>query len=107
MCQRSNTGEPQPLRSIADISRMHYDAEPMDADEARRQRAAARSSVSIRRVSLADESSPDVSHLDRSERIALVWQVTLDAWASSGRSIPDYARADAPGKMIRGVHDAT
>lgn len=34
-------------------------------------------------------------------RIAMVWQITLDVWASSGRSLPSYTRAEIPGRVIR------
>ena len=33
--------------------------------------------------------------------VAMVWALTLDAWAASGQPIPTYARADAPGRVIR------
>jgi hypothetical protein len=74
----------------------------VDDENARRSRAAARATTPIRKLALEDEAEPDLALLDASERIALVWEVTLDAWASSRRPIPDYARADAPGRMIRG-----
>lgn len=35
------------------------------------------------------------------ERIAMVWQLTLDAWAMSGRPLPTYARHEAPGRKRR------
>lgn len=35
------------------------------------------------------------------ERIGLVWQLTCDAWALSGKEIPDYPRHEAPGKVVR------
>jgi len=58
------------------------------------------------RVALAQEDSPDVASLDPSTRIAMVWPITLDAWATSGRPIPDYDRAHAPGRLLRGGHGA-
>jgi hypothetical protein len=54
-------------------------------------------------VSLAQEDSPDVTSLDPSARIAMVWPVTLDAWAASGRPMPNYERANAPGRIRRGA----
>jgi hypothetical protein len=37
----------------------------------------------------------------------MVWQVTLDAWALAGRTIPDYPRNEAPVRVIRsGVRSA-
>ncbi len=41
------------------------------------------------------------------ERVEMVWQVTLDAWALAGRTIPDYPRNEAPVRVIRsGVRSA-
>ena len=34
-------------------------------------------------------------------RIAMVWQITLDAWASAGQPIPNYARSETPGTLRR------
>jgi hypothetical protein len=34
-------------------------------------------------------------------RIAMVWQITLDVWATSGRPLPSYTRAEMPGRLIR------
>jgi hypothetical protein len=34
-------------------------------------------------------------------RIAMVWQITLDVWASSGRPLPSYTRAEMPGRVVR------
>lgn len=36
-----------------------------------------------------------------SELVAMVWPLTLDAWASMGTPIPNYDRAHAPGRLIR------
>ena len=55
----------------------------------------------IRRVDLIDEEAPDLRHLTPSARVAMVWELTLDAWASSGEPIPSYVRAQAPGRMLR------
>jgi len=35
------------------------------------------------------------------DRIRALWRVTADAWASSGRAIPDYTRETIPGRVIR------
>ena len=35
------------------------------------------------------------------DRIRALWRVTADAWASSGRPIPDYPRESIPGRIIR------
>lgn len=35
------------------------------------------------------------------QRVAMVWQITVDAWASAGRPLPAYSRANMPGRLIR------
>ena len=35
------------------------------------------------------------------DRIAMLWRVTLDAWASSGRPLPSYRRSEIPGRIVR------
>lgn len=42
-----------------------------------------------------------VRHGTAAERVGMVWQITLDAWASSGRPLPDYTRENMPGRVIR------
>jgi hypothetical protein len=42
-----------------------------------------------------------VRHGTPGERVAMVWRITLDAWAMSGRELPEYERADMPGRLIR------
>ena len=36
------------------------------------------------------------------ERLAMVWALTVDAWAMSGKPFPTYTRAEMPCRMIRG-----
>jgi hypothetical protein len=55
----------------------------------------------MRRVALEDERAPDVSGLTPSERVAMVWRLTLDAWAFRGEPIPSYARGESPGRIVR------
>ena len=79
-----------------------------EREAARRERARARGRwpASMSRLD-SDEpgSSDDVRTLmattTASERVAMVWRVTQDAWAMSGRAIPDYPRARAPGRVVR------
>ncbi|MFT6395729.1 MAG: hypothetical protein ACJAYU_000471 [Bradymonadia bacterium] len=62
-------------------------------NEARQARAAARRqdwTASAHRL----EESPAAQAGTASERVASVWQITLDTWALSGRSLPDYDRSD-------------
>ncbi|KIG18363.1 hypothetical protein DB30_00648 [Enhygromyxa salina] len=42
-----------------------------------------------------------VRHGTPGERVAMVWQMTLDVWASSGKLIPEYTRANMPGRLLR------
>ncbi len=71
-------------------------------DEDARARAAARAQWPGRKTRLADEGAWAPLEATAAERVAMVHRLTLDAWAMSGKRIPDYARADAPGRMVRG-----
>lgn len=70
-------------------------------DRSREQRARARAAWPVRKFSLGQEPVDDLSALTVSERVAIVWRLTQDAWASTGAAIPDYSRAQTPGKVIR------
>lgn len=63
-------------------------------------RAAARASWRVERHALTDrdELLTDVSP---STCVAMVWALTLDAWACGGRALPDYDRRQAPGRLLR------
>ncbi|MCB9698507.1 MAG: hypothetical protein H6738_17125 [Alphaproteobacteria bacterium] len=42
------------------------------------------------------------AQLDTPEtRLASMWQLALDAWAASGRPLPEYPRSAIPGRLIR------
>ena len=71
-------------------------------------RAAARKSWPIRVYRLGEEPADDLrATTTAAERVEMVWQVTLDAWALAGRPIPDYPRSEAPVRVIRsGVRSA-
>ena len=71
----------------------------MDRDA--EQRRAARASWPVVRVALRDERPDFVESGTPSERIAMVHQLTLDAWAMAGLPIPDYRRDAAPGRIVR------
>jgi hypothetical protein len=67
------------------------------------ERRRARAGWPIRKVALADEELTDPrtsSTVD--ERLALVWALTRQQWAFSGREVPSYARASMPGRLLRG-----
>jgi hypothetical protein len=70
-------------------------------DPDRKARAAARRSWPIRVYNLGEEPDEDLSATTTAaERVEMVWQLTLDAWASSGRPIPDYPREKMPVRII-------
>ena len=35
------------------------------------------------------------------QRLGMMWELALGAWSLSGQPLPDYARADMPGRVIR------
>lgn len=57
------------------------------------------------RTTLDADTGSGVESLLPGERVAMVWALTLDAWASAGRSLPSYARHETPGRMIRRSSD--
>jgi hypothetical protein len=68
----------------------------------REQRAAARRSWPIRRFRLGEEPQENLlATTTAAERIAMIWPMTVAAWALTGRQIPDYPRSEAPVRIIR------
>jgi len=43
---------------------------------------------------LTDSTTPE-------ERLAMMWPLALDAWASAGRQLPAYNRDEMPGRVLR------
>jgi hypothetical protein len=77
---------------------------PIDPDEARRLRAAARAGWPIRKVGL-DDIGEDLSDVTTAEeRLAMMERLALDAWACAGLQWPRYVRADMPGRLVRRRH---
>lgn len=71
-----------------------------DAEEQRKQRAAARAGWPIRVAGLEDSEADDLSvTTTMEERLGMVWRLTLDAWASAGRPLPSYRRSEMPGRV--------
>jgi hypothetical protein len=65
-------------------------------------RAAARKNWPIRACRLGEEPPEDLrATTTAGERAEMVWQITLDAWALAGRTLPDYPRDEAPVRVIR------
>ena len=77
--------------------------ETMARDEAAaHERREARASMPIRVFRLGEEPDDDLS--DRTtpeERIAMMWPLAVDAWASAGRRLPQYSRDRMPGRIVR------
>lgn len=71
-------------------------------DEARAARAAARRNWPIRVFKLGEEPPEDLSATTTAaERLAMMWPLALEAWAFSGRPLPDYKRSETPVQIIR------
>jgi hypothetical protein len=65
-------------------------------------RAASRRTWPVRVVALRAEGR---DHLDRSttpeERLAMVWTLTVEAWALAGRPMPTYPRVATPVRLTQ------
>jgi hypothetical protein len=71
-------------------------------DDERKARAAARASWPVRVYRLGEEPDDDLSATTTAEeRLAMMWPLALDAWASSGRPMPDYPREKTPVRVVR------
>ena len=56
----------------------------------------------MRRYDLGAEPGEDLSgQTTPSERLAMVWSLTLLSWRLAGRPIPDYERFQMPGRVVR------
>ncbi|HSM50460.1 MAG TPA: hypothetical protein VLA75_03560 [Thermoanaerobaculia bacterium] len=55
----------------------------------------------VRRYRLGEEPAPDLAHSTTPEqRVAMMWRLALDAWATSGRPLPTYTRAETPMRRL-------
>jgi hypothetical protein len=70
-----------------------------------KRRATGRRTWPVRKFRLGDEPSDDLSDVTTAEdRLRMMWELTVDAWALSGERIPDYDRGAAPvRKFLRRV----
>ena len=78
------------------VSRTCYNA---GMNDARRARAERRRTWVISAHLLDEERAPRIA--DPSARVAAVWRITLDTWVLSGRSLPEYERAETPVRWCR------
>lgn len=46
------------------------------------------------------ESAPPATASTAEERVAMVWPITCDVWALSGREMPTYERKDMPVRVL-------
>jgi hypothetical protein len=68
----------------------------------RQRRAAARSTWPVRRFRLGEEPGDDLSDSTTpEERLAMMWELAVEAWTLAGREVPDYDRRLAPGRVTR------
>ena len=74
----------------------------MDSRDDSLTRAARRASWPVRRLALGEESDDLSAQTSPTERIAMMWPLALEAWRLAGLPIPDYARGDAPSRLVRG-----
>ncbi len=73
---------------------------PNDGSAAARRQA--RGSWPVKVFRLGAEPGDDLSDLTTpEERIAMMWRLAVDAWISSGQSLPEYTRDRMPGRVIR------
>jgi hypothetical protein len=71
-------------------------------DDAFERRAAGRRAWPIRRHELGAEQSDDLRDLTSvNARLDMMWQLAVDAWASTGKSLPSYERSQMPGTIAR------
>jgi len=65
-------------------------------------RAAARGNWPVRVYRLGEEPEDDLSETTPEQRLAMIWELSVDAWTLSGRPFPEYSRAETPVRVIRG-----
>lgn len=70
------------------------------ADSAQDRRRA-RANWPVRKFRLGEEPDDGLANTTVEERVVMVWQLTLDAWACAGWRIPDYPRSDMPVRVLR------
>lgn len=75
----------------------------MTSEDERARRVAARRSWPGLKTTLAE--APGAEDLSATttveERLAMMWGLTVGAWSLTGQPMPDYSRANMPGRVIR------
>lgn len=74
----------------------------MQDEDGREARARARAGWPVAKYRLGEEPGDAVwAAMTPGERVGMVWSLTVDAWALSGREMPDYDRAHTPSPLFR------
>ena len=73
----------------------------MAAVDSFQKRRRARVDWPVRKFRLGEEPDDGLADTTVEERVGMVWQLTLDAWACAGRRIPDYPRSEMPVRVLR------
>lgn len=75
----------------------------MDLPDEAHRRAAARASWPGLKTTLAE--APDAENLSATttaeQRLAMMWELAVAAWSLTGVPLPEYSRANMPGRVIR------
>jgi len=91
-----------PVSSVVICSDLRYNSGVTSASERRVERAKARSSWPIRRYALGAEPGENIrGWTTPTERLAMMWELSRQAWVLSGLPLPDYPRNRAPGRVVR------
>jgi len=73
----------------------------MARDEGLETRAAARGNWPVRAYRLGEEPEADLSETTPEQRLAMIWELPVDAWTLARRPFPEYSRAETPVRVIR------
>lgn len=75
----------------------------MDSAEEAAARMAARAKWPGHKTTLTEApGAEDLSATTTPEqRVGMLWELTLGAWSLTGLPLPDYTRANMPGRLIR------
>jgi hypothetical protein len=64
-------------------------------------RARQRADWPVRKYRLTETADDAVPPPSATERLAMMWQLAVDAWSFAGRALPEYARADTPIRVLQ------
>lgn len=77
-----------------------------ERDDSASNNASRRADWPVRKYSLDQEPSDDLSESTTAEeRLAMMWPLALEAWVLTGVPLPDYVRRDAPVRLQRSRAD--